>query len=76
MEIELSPDPGADDPARRAALTALAGELGKAREGEDGWRLVPHSVAWRRAAVSAAVARTDGLEGDRGPGDATDAHPD
>jgi hypothetical protein len=65
VEIDLVPDPGSDDPVADAARTALARELEGRRDGA-GWELVPHSEAWRRAAVRDAVARTDGLEDDGG----------
>ena len=61
MEIELAPDPGSDDPAARAALTALAGEAAGRGDDHGGWGLVAHSTAWWRAAVGEAVGRSDGL---------------
>ena len=62
MEIELVPDPGPDDPGARAARSALERELANgSSEAEGDWRLVPHSEAWRLAAVKDAVGRSDGL---------------
>lgn len=61
MEIELVPEPGPDDPSARAALAAIAGELAKEPEAEADWGLVPHSAAWRLAAVRDAVGRGDEL---------------
>jgi hypothetical protein len=61
VEIELVPDPGADDPAAQAALVALVRELPSGRAADD-WSLVPHSAAWRFAAIHDAVARGSGLE--------------
>ena len=56
--IELVPDPGADDPAAQAALVALGREDGGGHAaGADDWSLVPHSDAWRVAAIRDAVAR-------------------
>jgi hypothetical protein len=63
VEIEVVPDAGADDVAARAALAALEGELVAARGAGDGdWSLVPHSDAWRIAAVADAVARGASFE--------------
>jgi hypothetical protein len=66
VEIELVPDPGADDPSGRAARAAIAREL--ASGGGDGhdWGLVPHSGAWRRAALRDSVAGGERREDDRG----------
>lgn len=61
MEIELVPDPGENDPAARAAGAALERELARGFEAEDDWALVPHSEAWRQAAVRDAVGRSDEL---------------
>ncbi len=53
MEIELFPDPGADDPAARAAVSALT------LEGLTGDERPPGSVgAWRRAGLDEAVDRS------------------
>jgi hypothetical protein len=50
VEIELVPDAGADDPASRAALAALA------REGMvDDVRPIAYDGAWRRAGLEDAV---------------------
>jgi hypothetical protein len=62
MEIELVPDPGPEDPAARAALSALARELARSSGGGSGWGLVPHSGEWRAAAVRDAVGRAEGLQ--------------
>lgn len=52
MEIELVPDPGADDPASRAALAALE------RDGTvDDVRPTAYDGAWRRAGLEDAVER-------------------
>ena len=52
MEIELVPDPGPDDSASRAALTALA------REGLAEEQVPPGATsAWRRAGIEDAMDR-------------------
>ena len=58
MEIELVPDPGAADPAARAALVALS------REAVDrDVRPAGMDGAWRRAGIEEAVERSPSLHG-------------
>jgi hypothetical protein len=53
VEIELVPDPGADDPAAQAAAAALA------HEGSvDGMLPAAYDGAWRRAGLLDAVERS------------------
>jgi hypothetical protein len=59
VEIELVPDPGTDDPASRAAHTALVGEGMAADE-----RPAAYDGAWRRAGL------LDGVERGVGPSSA------
>ena len=62
-QIELVPDPGAEDPAAQAALVAFGCEVASGREaGADAWSLVPPSGAWRLAAIHDAVARAATLK--------------
>ena len=53
MEIELVPDPGADDPAWRAVAAALARE-----DMVDDLRLAASEGAWRCSGLKDAVERS------------------
>jgi hypothetical protein len=58
VEIELVPDPGADDPAAKAAAAALA------QEGSvDDVQPTAYHGAWRRAGLLDAVERSASPDG-------------
>ncbi len=56
MEIELVPDPGADDPAWRAVAAALA-----RADMMDDLRLAASEGAWRCSGLKDAVERSVGV---------------